>query len=265
MERQEATETSPLLAKPTTTLPDTAPNPNTEQPSAIEVNGRQEEDSKSHGDEESQSGSRDRAHQYEGMPDVKAKLRYIVPAVGIGIFLSAADQTIIVSCYGKIGSDLKSLENASWIATAYLLTVSSFQPLYGKMSDIFGRKPCLLFAYTVFGLGCLWCGLARNMNELIAARAFAGIGGGGMTTVVSIMMSDIVPLRERGTWQGLINIIYSLGAGCGAPLGGLLADRISWRWYLGFGCLIDIGSQFQGPSWYRHQCAPQHSLALLLS
>lgn len=68
------------------------------------------------------------------------------------------------------------------------------------------------------------------MNELIAARAFAGIGGGGMTTVVSILMSDIVPLRERGTWQGVINIIYAAGAGCGAPLGGILADLFSWRW-----------------------------------
>lgn len=228
MERQEATETSPLLAKPT--LPDPALSPNSVPPSEVGATGRQNEDPKHTEDEESQINGQDRGHQYEGMPEVKAKLWYIVPAVGIGIFLSAADQTIIVSCYGKIGSDLKSLENTSWVATAYFLTLSSFQPLYGKMSDIFGRKSCLLFGYAVFGLGCLWCGLARNMNELIAARAFAGIGGGGMTTVVSIIMSDIVPLRERGTWQGIINIIYALGAGCGAPFGGLLADRVSWRW-----------------------------------
>ena len=113
---------------------------------------------------------------------------------------------------------------------SYFLTLSSFQPLYGKLSDIFGRKPALLFAYAIFGIGCLFCGLARDMNELIAARAFAGLGGGGMTTVVSILMSDIVPLRERGTWQGVINIIYATGAGCGAPLGGILADLFNWRW-----------------------------------
>ena len=163
-----------------------------------------------------------------------------------------------MSSYGKIGSELKALNNTSWIATAYVplwyfkaheyvliacvlaryfLTLTSFQPLYGKLSDIFGRKSALLFGYAIFGIGCLFCGLARNMNELIAARvsgpfgsdggkwtdsdhqAFAGIGGGGMTTVVSIMMSDIVPLRERGTWQGIINIIYASGAGIGAPLG----------------------------------------------
>lgn len=161
---------------------------------------------------------------------MKKKMKVIFPALTIGVLLSAADQTIIVSSYGKIGSELKALNNVSWIATAYFLTLTSFQPLYGKMSDIFGRKSCLLFAYLVFGLGCLFCGLAQDMNQLIAARAFAGIGGGGMTTVVSILMSDAVPLRERGKWQGYVNIIYATGAGTGAPLGGILADQIGWRW-----------------------------------
>ncbi|KAG9741510.1 MFS multidrug transporter, partial [Aureobasidium melanogenum] len=171
-----------------------------------------------------------RQKQYEGQPEMRKKMKIIFPALTIGVLLSAADQTIIVSSYGKIGSELKALNNVSWIATAYFLTLTSFQPLYGKMSDIFGRKSCLLFAYAVFGLGCLFCGMAQDMNQLIAARAFAGIGGGGMTTVVSILMSDAVPLRERGKWQGYVNIIYATGAGTGAPLGGILADSIGWRW-----------------------------------
>jgi MFS family permease len=125
----------------------------------------------------------------------------------------------VVSSYGAIGNDLKELNRTSWIATAYLLTTTSFQPLYGKLSDIFGRKASLLFAYTVFGVGCLGCGLSRTMGQLIAARAFAGIGGGGMTTVVSILVSDLVPLRSRGTWQGLLNIVFASGAAAGAPLG----------------------------------------------
>jgi MFS family permease len=110
------------------------------------------------------------------------------------------------------------------------LTLAAFQPVYGKLSDIFGRKECLLFAYVVFGIGSTCCGLAQTMNQLIAARAFAGIGGGGMTTVVSILLSDVCTLRERGTWQGYINIIYATGSAAGAPLGGLLADTIGWRW-----------------------------------
>ncbi|KAE9379232.1 MFS multidrug transporter [Stipitochalara longipes BDJ] len=146
------------------------------------------------------------------------------------VFLIAADQTIIVSSYARIGTELNALNNTSWIATAYFLTLTSFQPLYGKLSDIFGRKPCLLFAYSVFGLGCLFCGVARNLQELVAARAFAGIGGGGMTTVIgSILFSDIIPLRERGTWQGYMNIVFATGFALGGPLGGVLSDTIGWR------------------------------------
>ncbi|KAL7902345.1 MFS general substrate transporter [Trichoderma sp. TUCIM 5745] len=112
----------------------------------------------------------------------------------------------------------------------YFLTLTSFQPLYGKLSDIFGRKACLLFAYAVFGLGCLGCGLAQSMTQLCIARAFAGIGGGGMSSVVTILFSDIVSLQDRGIWQGYINIIYAFGTSTGAPIGGLFADSLGWRW-----------------------------------
>ncbi|CAO1596397.1 hypothetical protein XANCAGTX0491_000246 [Xanthoria calcicola] len=224
--KDEATETSPLLHGTSKVRPESDDAPPGSRPSGSGISGPANGTAKA-GDEEQ---VKDHVTEYQGMPDVKARLKYFLPAIAIGIFLSAADQTLIVTMYGKIGSDLKALNKTSWVSTAYFLTISSFQPLYGKLSDIFGRKPALLFGYAVFGIGCLFCGLARNMNELIAARAFAGIGGGGMNTVVSILMSDIVPLRERGTWQGIINIIYAAGAGCGAPLGGVLADLFSWRW-----------------------------------
>jgi MFS family permease len=141
-----------------------------------------------------------------------------------------ANSTTPVYSYGRIGTELNALNRTSWIATAYFLTLTSFQPLFGKLSDIFGRKACLLFGYVVFGLGCLWCGLATNIEQLIAARAFAGIGGGAMTTCLSILLSDVCTLRERGTWQGYVNIIYAAGSSAGAPLGGLAADYIGWRW-----------------------------------
>jgi MFS family permease len=137
-----------------------------------------------------------------------------------------ADGTIIVASYGKIGSDLGALNQTSWIANAYFLSLTAFQPLYGKLSDIFGRKSCLLFAYFIFGTGCLFCGIAQDINQLILARAYAGIGGGGMTTIVSIILSDVVTLRERGQWQGYINIFYALGASSGAPLGGKLSSYV---------------------------------------
>ncbi|KAJ6504440.1 member of the major facilitator superfamily [Mycena vulgaris] len=166
----------------------------------------------------------------------QVSLPMLLVPMAIGIFLCAMDQTIVVSSYAAIGSELNQLQNTSWIATAYMLTLTSFQPLYGKMSDIFGRKPCLLFAYIVFSLGCLSCGLAKTLPQLILARGLAGIGGGGMSTVVSIIMSDIVPLRSRGTWQGIMNIIYASGSATGAPLGGFLSDTIGWRW----GFLIQV-------------------------
>ncbi|KAF8811625.1 member of the major facilitator superfamily [Phlegmacium glaucopus] len=156
-------------------------------------------------------------------------LALVIP-MAIGIFLCAMDQTIIVASYAAIGSELNELQNTSWIATSYLLTTTSIQPLYGKLSDIFGRKTCLLFAYTVFAVGCLLCGLSRNMAELVASRALSGIGGGGMQTIVSIIVSDVVPLRSRGTWQGVLNIVFATGSTVGASLGGFLADTIGWRW-----------------------------------
>lgn len=114
----------------------------------------------------------------------------------------------------------------------YFLTLTSFQPLYGKLSDIFGRKACLLFAHALFGIGCLGCGLARDMVQLCVSRAICGIGAGGMTSVVSILISDIVPLRDRGVWQGYMNVIVLAGMATGAPLGGLFADTLGWRWYV---------------------------------
>lgn len=166
----------------------------------------------------------------EGIPEMAKRLHILLPAIGIGIFLCALDQLLAVATYAKIGSDLKALNSTSWIATAYFLTLTSCQPLYGKLSDIFGRKECLLFSYVVFGLGCLGCGLAQDINQLIVSRAVAGVGGGGMNAVVSILLTDIVPLRERGVWQGYMNIIFGAGTATGAPLGGLLADSLGWRW-----------------------------------
>ncbi|KAF7296969.1 MFS multidrug transporter [Mycena indigotica] len=106
------------------------------------------------------------AAQKAGEEKTTAALLSVLLPMGIGVFFCAMDQTIVVSSYAAIGNELEQLQMTSWIATAYMLTLTSFQPLYGKMSDIFGRKACLLFAYTVFAFGTLCCGLARTMPEL---------------------------------------------------------------------------------------------------
>ncbi|CAF3441729.1 unnamed protein product [Fusarium graminearum] len=158
------------------------------------------------------------------------KMNILLAAVGIGVYLASADQLIAVATYAKIGNELHALNNTSWIATAYFLTLTSGQPLYGQLSDIFGRKSCLLFAYTVFAIGCLGCGLAQSMAQLCIARAISGMGGGGMNSVVTILLSDLVPLKERGMWQGKISLLFFAGTATGAPLGGVMADSIGWRW-----------------------------------
>ncbi|KAI1639147.1 MFS general substrate transporter [Biscogniauxia mediterranea] len=186
-------------------------------------------DSSDGGDDENDALSSSDAA--EGSLDgVRSRLKFIFPALAIGLFLAAGDQTIIVSSYGRIGSDLNELNKSAWLATAYLCTTTAFQPLYGRLADVLGRKPCLLFAYSVFGLGALLCGLALDMNQLIIARALTGVGSGGIITMVSILLSDVVPLEERGIWQGYVNMVFAIGGGLGAPLGGVLTDAVGWRW-----------------------------------
>jgi hypothetical protein len=223
----EPTEHSPLLPRPST-VEESKSNIPAKHP--VDPSGgivptgidSYEEDREASRGPDIENGSAEDASPvpYAGLPEMKKQMKYILPAIAIGVFLAAADGTIIISSYGKIGSELDALNMTSWIANAYFLTLTAFQPLYGKLSDIFGRKACIQFSYLAFALGCLLCGLSRTINQLILSRAFAGIGGGGMTTLVSILMSDIVPLRERGTWQGYINIVWASGAASGAPLGG---------------------------------------------
>ncbi|KAF1940492.1 MFS general substrate transporter [Clathrospora elynae] len=217
----QPSETSPLLPKPDQTAQPIDPaNGIAPAGAAATGDGADLERQPSNGD----------SFKHQGMPEVKKRMKYIFPAIAIGVFLAAADQTLVVTTYGTIGTELHALSSTSWIATGYFLTLSAFQPLFGKLSDIFGRKQCLLSAYLIFGVGSTFCGLARNMRELIVARAFAGVGGGGMSVIVSILLSDVVGLRERGAWQGYVNVVYATGAAAGAPIGGLLADNIGWRW-----------------------------------
>ncbi|MCJ1310149.1 hypothetical protein MMC25_003810 [Agyrium rufum] len=162
--------------------------------------------------------------------EVRKNIKYMLPALAIGIFLAALDASIINTNYAKIATDFNNLELASWISTAYFLAMSSAQPLYGKLSDIFGRKACVLFSYSVFTIGNLCCGLAGSMEMFIAARVVQGCGGAGVGTLVTILISDVIPLRDRGPWQGYLNLINASGMALGAPIGGLLADTIGWRW-----------------------------------
>ncbi|KAJ7359512.1 MFS general substrate transporter [Mycena albidolilacea] len=144
-------------------------------------------------------------------------------------FIGSLDATIVATLISTIGSSLESMQLSSWIGTAYLLSLCAFTPLYGRLANILGRRPSMLFAGTLFSVGTILCGFAQNMWQLVACRAIAGMGGSGMTVVGSVIMSDSVPLKSRGLYQGFGNLLFGLGGAIGAPLGGWLGDTIGWR------------------------------------
>ncbi|KIM91030.1 hypothetical protein PILCRDRAFT_160549 [Piloderma croceum F 1598] len=158
-----------------------------------------------------------------------ADICWILTGIWSGVFLGAVDGTIVATLLAPIGGSFNKFNQSSYIGTSYLLSVCCFTPLYGRLSDILGRKGALLVALTLFGSGTILCGLASSMEMLIAARAIAGMGGGGMMTVASITVTDLIPLKDRGLYQGLANILFGLGAGIGGPLGGWINDSFGWR------------------------------------
>ncbi|KAF8313424.1 vacuolar amino acid permease [Clavulina sp. PMI_390] len=169
------------------------------------------------------------------IPDIrkepsKAELFWILTALWSAVFLGALDTTIVATLVSPIGSYFNASHQASYLGTSYLLSVCCFTPLYGRLADILGRKGAMLVGLTFFGVGTLFCGLANSMISLIVARAIAGMGGGGIMTVSSVAVSDLVPLKRRGLYQGLANVLFGLGSGLGGPVGGFMNDTFGWRW-----------------------------------
>ncbi|KIV81039.1 hypothetical protein PV11_08492 [Exophiala sideris] len=158
------------------------------------------------------------------------KLIAIMSAIWLGVFFAALDTTIVATLTAPISSSFDSLSLLSWLATGYLIANAACQPLSGKLTDIFSRRWGLLFSNVFFAVGTLICGLAPNASTIIAGRVIAGIGGGGLSCISTFVTSDLIPLRRRGLWQGYGNLVFGLGMGSGGVFGGLLADRLSWRW-----------------------------------
>ncbi|KAF9160035.1 hypothetical protein BGX21_010028 [Mortierella sp. AD011] len=150
--------------------------------------------------------------------------------LAMATFLASLDGTIIATALPKIASDFKAQSQMSWVATAYLLTYNAFQPLYGKFSDIFGRKIMILFAIVAFMIGSAGAGGAQSMTMLIGFRAIQGLGGSGLMSVVLIIISDIFPLEERPKYQSIIWSVFGVSSVIGPLLGGVFVEQITWRW-----------------------------------
>ncbi|KAG0325618.1 hypothetical protein BGZ99_000387 [Dissophora globulifera] len=145
-------------------------------------------------------------------------------------FLASLDGTIIATALPRIASDFKAQAQMSWVATSYLLTYNAFQPLYGKFSDIFGRKVMILFASVTFMAGSAGAGGASGMTMLIAFRAIQGLGASGLLSIVLIIISDIFPLEERPKYQSIIWSVFGISSIVGPLLGGVFVQQVTWRW-----------------------------------
>lgn len=159
----------------------------------------------------------------------KTQHRLLISSLFMAAFLAALDTTVVTTLLTVIASDLKSVESISWIATAYLLSCSAFQPLFGKLSDIFGRKILLLICCGLFAVGCCIC-VTNLLPWLVFGRFVTGCGGSGLTTLGTITMSDLIPLRQRGVYQGMANIFFGLGAASGGIVGGVVSDLLGWKY-----------------------------------
>ncbi|GAA5846704.1 hypothetical protein JCM3766R1_002886 [Sporobolomyces carnicolor] len=153
----------------------------------------------------------------------------ILVAVWLGVFLGALDGTIVATLISDISSSFQKSNQAGLLGTSYLLSTATFTPLYGRLADIIGRRGALLGALFLFTTGTALCGFAPSMEVLLVARLIAGMGGGGLMSVSSIVASDLIPLKQRALFQGLANLWFGAGSGLGGPLGGFISDRLGWR------------------------------------
>lgn len=151
-------------------------------------------------------------------------------AVMLGMLLGSLDQTIVGTALPTIVGDLNGFERYSWVVTGYLVASTAMVPIFGKISDIYGRKWLYMLGIGVFLGGSMLCGQARTMDQLIAFRTIQGLGAGAMIPIAQAIIGDIFPPAERGKWQGLLFSVFGVAVIIGPTLGGWITDQLSWRW-----------------------------------
>ncbi len=161
-----------------------------------------------------------------------AQRRVVLITLGVmmSLFLASMESTVIATAMPTIVAELGGLERYSWVFAIYMLTSTTVGPIFGKLSDLYGRRPVYMVAIGLFLVGSLLCGLALSMSQLIAARAVQGLGAGGLLPLAFIIVGDIFSLEQRTRVQGLFSGVWGVSSVAGPLIGGFLVDQVSWHW-----------------------------------
>ena len=170
------------------------------------------------------------------------QVRQVVFGILLCILLAAIDQTVVVPAVPSIAADLNGFGHLSWIVSAYLLTSTAATPIYGKLSDIYGRRALLLPAIVLFVIASMLCALSQTLLQLILSRALQGLGGAGLMAMSQAAIADVVAPRERGRYQGYMAGTWGVASVAGPILGGWMTDDLSWRWIFWINLPIGIAA-----------------------
>ena len=162
--------------------------------------------------------------------EANTSIRLTFGGLLLAMLLASLDQTIVSTALPTIVRDLGGIDQLSWVVTAYLLAATVSMPLWGRVSDLYGRKRLFQAAIVLFLLGSALSGASETLSELIGFRALQGLGAGGLMTLAMAIVADIIAPRERGRYQGYIQMVFVLASVAGPLLGGLFTDEASWRW-----------------------------------
>ncbi|WP_442599655.1 MDR family MFS transporter [Neobacillus sp. D3-1R] len=186
----------------------------------------------------------------------ESNLKLVVAGLLLGIFMAAMDNTIVATAMGTIVADLGGFDKFVWVTSAYMVAVMAGMPIFGKLSDMYGRKRFFIFGLALFLIGSALCGIAQTIEQLSVFRAIQGIGGGALMPIAFTIVFDVFPPEKRGKMTGLLGAVFGLSSVLGPLLGAYITDLISWHWVFYINVPIGIVSLFLIVKYYKE--SPQH-------
>lgn len=179
------------------------------------------------------------------------KTSFVTAGLLLGIFASAIDNTIVSTAMGTIVGDLGNYDQFIWVTAAYMVAMMAGMPIYGKLSDMYGRKRFFLFGLSVFIIGSALCGMSQTMGQLIAFRVIQGIGGGALMPIAFTIIFDLFPVEKRGKMTGLLGAVFGMSSVVGPLLGAFLTDSLTWHWIFYVNLPIGVVSIFLIAKYYK--------------